>query len=94
VLSWLRVGRSGEVVLVVCNFTPIPRDGYLVGVPHGGAWKELLNSDSEAYGGSGIGNLGRVEARDQLCHGRPWSLSLALPPLAVLYFTPEKEQPA
>jgi 1,4-alpha-glucan branching enzyme len=94
VLSWLRFGRSGDVVLVVANFTPVPRDAYQVGVPRGGFWKELLNSDAEYYGGGGLGNLGGVEARTVPSHGRHWSLTLSLPPLAVVYFTPRTEQSA
>jgi 1,4-alpha-glucan branching enzyme len=74
-----------ETVLVACNFTPVPRTGYRVGVPHGGFWRELLNSDGEAYGGSGMGNLGGVEAEETPAHGRPFSLTLTLPPLSALF---------
>ena len=82
VLSFVRRGRTaaGDIV-VVCNCTPVPRLDYLVGVPHGGWWQELLNSDAEIYGGSGMGNLGGVEATTTACHGREHSLSLTLPPL-------------
>jgi len=82
VLSFVRKGRTtaGDIV-VVCNCTPIPRVAYQVGVPHGGWWQELLNSDAEDYGGSGAGNLGGVEATTTSCHGREYSLSLTLPPL-------------
>jgi 1,4-alpha-glucan branching enzyme len=86
VISFLRVGRnSGETVLVVCNFTPVVRRGYAVGVPHGGYWRELLNTDAEAYGGSGVGNMGGAEARAEARHGRDWSLALTLPPLAAIW---------
>lgn len=86
VLSFLRKGRGGDVVAVVCNFTPVPRQGYRVGVPRPGWWRELLNSDAAEYGGSGWGNWGGVAAEVIPCHGRPYSLSVNLPPLAVLLF--------
>ena len=75
--------------MIVCNFTPVPRHGYRVGVPSGGFWRELLNSDAQEYGGSGMGNLGGVHAEDAAHHGRPFSLSLTLPPLSVLFLKPE-----
>jgi 1,4-alpha-glucan branching enzyme len=76
-------------VLVVANFTPVPREEYLIGVPTGGRWTELANSDGEAYGGTGWGNLGGVEAREAPMHGRPFSLPLVLPPLGLLMLAPE-----
>jgi len=86
VISLLRKGKSPEeTVLVTCNFTPVPRLGYLVGVPHGGYWRELLNSDGTAYGGTGIGNMGGAEAMHDSVHGRPYSLRLTLPPLGALF---------
>ncbi len=86
VISFLRRSRDGtRSVLVVCNFSPVPRTGYRVGVPTGGTWEELLCSDAEVYGGSGWGNLGGVEALQSRFHGRPWSLEIALPPLGVVY---------
>jgi 1,4-alpha-glucan branching enzyme len=87
VLSFLRkAGRPGEPpILVVCNFTPVPREGYRVGVPTGGTWRELVNTDAETYGGSGWGNLGGVEAEAVPAHGRPFSVPLTLPPLACVY---------
>jgi 1,4-alpha-glucan branching enzyme len=89
VLTYLRWGRSGEVVLVACNFTPLVRPHYMVGVPFGGAWREVLNSDAEPYGGGGIGNLGRVESPPFGAHGRPRALNLTLPPLSCVVLTPE-----
>ncbi len=87
VVSCLRRGRSaGDVILVVCNFTPIARHGYRVGVPSGGVWQEILNSDALEYGGTGLGNAGSAEAGPAPAHGHPQSLSLTLPPLAVLFF--------
>ncbi|MET0164602.1 MAG: 1,4-alpha-glucan branching protein GlgB [Vicinamibacterales bacterium] len=88
VLSFLRHARSGPPVLVVCNFTPVPRTNYAVGVPEGGYWSELLNSNAVAYGGSGIGNLGGVEAAPASAHGRFHSLALTVPPLAALFLKP------
>ena len=76
-------------MLVVCNFTPVARSGYRLGVPRGGLWKEILNGDGPDYGGSGLGNLGGLEAEPVPSHGRPHSLSLTLPPLAALFFKAE-----
>ncbi len=96
VLSFLRRGAElpggGQAppVIVVFNFTPVPRMGYRIGAPVGGPWVELLNSDATLYGGSGTGNLGAVEARNEPFHGRPHSLSLALPPLACLFLKPRE----
>ncbi len=87
VLSFIRKGRSAEdAVLVVCNFTPTTHFNYRVGVPRLGYWKELLNSDARDYGGSGQGNLGGVEAAPLPFHGRPYSLTFTLPPLAAVFF--------
>jgi 1,4-alpha-glucan branching enzyme len=85
-ISLLRKSESPkDTVLIVCNFTPIPRIGYRVGVPEGGYWRELLNSDSTEYGGTGVGNLGGVTAEKEPAHGRPHSLKLTLPPLGALF---------
>jgi 1,4-alpha-glucan branching enzyme len=86
VLLLLRRAR-GEAPPVVAafNFTPIVRSEYRVGVPAGGFWWEVLNSDAEDYGGSGLGNLGGQEASEVPAHGRPFSLSLLLPPLAAVF---------
>jgi 1,4-alpha-glucan branching enzyme len=89
VVSFVRKGHNAQdIVLVVCNFTPVTRLGYRVGVPSPGFWKELLNSDAREYGGSGQGNLGGVEAEAVPSHGRPCSLNITLPPLAALFFEP------
>jgi len=86
-LSYLRLGHlPDEVVLVVLNFTPVPRFNYVLGVPYGGEWKEILNSDAVDYGGSGYGNLGSVIAEPLSSHNFPFSLKLTLPPLGVLFF--------
>ncbi len=90
VVSFLRKGGpASETILVICNFTPVPRYAYRVGVPEGGAWTERLNSDAATYGGGGMGNLGKVEAEEIPFQGRPYSLSLSLPPLAALFLKPE-----
>jgi 1,4-alpha-glucan branching enzyme len=87
IVSYLRKGSDpNDAILVVCNFTPVPRANYRVGIPHGGFWRELLNSDAPLYGGSGQGNLGGVEAVPVGAHGRYHSLTLQLPPLSVLVF--------
>jgi 1,4-alpha-glucan branching enzyme len=85
VLSLLRRAQDpDDFVVCVLNFTPVARQGYRVGVPVGGAYAERLNSDASVYGGSNIGNAGRVDAEAVPCHGRPWSLNLTLPPLGGL----------
>jgi 1,4-alpha-glucan branching enzyme len=85
VMSFLRRGDDGASVLVVCNFTPVPRFDYRVGVPHGGYWRELLNSDATVYWGSGQGNAGGATADPESWNGRPYSVKLVLPPLGVLF---------
>ncbi len=87
IVSFVRRGRNGrEPVVVVCNFTPLVRQSYRLGVPSGGSWRERLNSDAKEFGGSGTGNLGGVKAEKVACHGRNHSLSITLPPLAILVF--------
>ena len=86
VVSLLRKSKNpAESIVVVCNFTPIPRMDYRVGVPHGGFWREVLNSDAKEYGGSGSGNYGGREAEEVPAHGKPCSLQLVLPPLGTLF---------
>jgi 1,4-alpha-glucan branching enzyme len=90
-LSLIRKGSSTEdILLIVLNFTPVPRFNYNVGAPRGGRWMEMLNSDSQEYGGSGTGNLGGIEASSTPFHGRPDSLTLTLPPLGVVFLKSEK----
>jgi 1,4-alpha-glucan branching enzyme len=90
VISFIRKGKSaGDIVLAVGNFTPVTRFNYRVGVTRGSLWTEILNSDAQEYGGSGQGNLGGVEATTVPFHGRPYSLTLTLPPLAVVFFKSE-----
>jgi 1,4-alpha-glucan branching enzyme len=83
-------GSEGAVTLVcVANFSGGPHENYKIGLPHGGRWIEVLNTDSAGYGGSGVGNLGAVEAVDEEWHGRPASATIRVPPLGVLWFAPE-----
>jgi len=89
VLAVLRRARQGRPVIAVFNLTPVPRPDYLIGIPHGGFWRELLNSDAGAYGGSGMGNLGGVAASPQGAHGRSHSLCLTLPPLSAVFLAPD-----
>jgi len=87
VVAFLRKGRAhGDVLLVVFNFTPVPRTCYRVGVPAPGFWRELLNSDATEYGGSGQGNFGGVQSEPVPMHGREQSLSLTIPPLGMVVF--------
>ncbi|HRR29296.1 MAG TPA: alpha amylase C-terminal domain-containing protein, partial [Victivallales bacterium] len=87
VFSYLRWNEKRQSpILVVLNCTPVPRYNYKIGAPYGGEWLEIFNSDSEIYGGSGIGNKGRVIAVQEACHGRPFHLNLTLPPLGALIF--------
>jgi 1,4-alpha-glucan branching enzyme len=92
VLTYLRKAR-GDVLLVVANFTPVPRQNYLVGVPKPGHWREVLNSDATIYGGSGVGNHGGVHSVPVSAHGRFHALNLTLPPLGVLMMKHEGAAP-
>ncbi len=86
-ISFIRKGRArGDIIAVVCNFTPVTHFSYRIGVPQAGFWTELLNSDAKEYGGSGQGNQGGVEAAPIPYHGRSHSLTITLPPLAAVYF--------
>jgi 1,4-alpha-glucan branching enzyme len=90
VLSFIRKGTAGDdVVLAVCNFTPVPRTDYLVGVPQPGRWTEILNSDSVEFGGSGMDNAAGVESTDLSWHRRAHSIVLTLPPLGIMFLKRE-----
>ena len=89
VICFLRRGGEGRVVLVALNFTPTPRHAYRVGVPNGGFWHEIFNSDAVEYGGSGHGNMGGVQAVPFAFHGRPHSVNLTLPPLGAVFLRGE-----
>jgi len=92
VVSFLRMADGANDVLVVCNFTPVAREGYRVGVPHAGSWREAVNSDAADYGGSGVGNLGKVDTEAAAMHGFHQSLPVMLPPLAMVVFEYDGEQ--
>ncbi len=86
VIAFLRKSTDArEILLVVCNFTPVPRQGYRLGVPGGGTWNVLLNSDDTEYGGSGYFSVTTVDATPEACHGRPFSIELTLPPLSTVF---------
>jgi len=93
IVSLLRKSRSNpeQMVAVVLNFTPVPRHNYAVGVPAGGYWNEILNSDAPLYGGSGQGNMGGVDSAPIPLHGRRWSVNLTLPPLAAVFLINEAQ---
>ena len=85
VFAFLRYAENQTPILIVCNMTPVPRSGYRIGVPLDGGWREIFNSDSGFYGGSNVGNDGRMQAAAIAAHGQPNSLELVLPPLATIY---------
>ena len=90
VIAFLRLADdTTEHALIACNFTPVVRHAYRLGVPSGGRYREVLNTDATVYGGSGVGNLGAVAAEQIPAHDRPYSLSLTLPPLAAVVLEPE-----
>jgi 1,4-alpha-glucan branching enzyme len=92
VLSFLRRGKaSGRELVFVCNFTPVPRHQYRVGLPRGGRYREMLNSDASVYGGSGLGNAGGVDSEPVPAQGREHSACLTLPPLSLLVLRRETE---
>lgn len=87
VLTYLRKGSTEDGMLaVLCNFTPVTHQSYRFGVPKGGQWKQVLNSDNTDYGGSGVSNPPYIEATEQQSHGKPFSLDVIVPPLAVVVF--------
>ncbi len=88
VISYLRFDDDGGYAVVVCNFTPVVREAYRVGVPRGGWHREAINTDAAPYGGGNVGNGGGVMAEETPWHGRPFSVSLTLPPLATLVLLP------
>ena len=93
VIAYLRrAANPDDFVVVVCNFTPVVRYGYRIGVPRKVRYRERLNTNSAQYGGSNVGNLGAIEAQDVPAHGLAFSLPLTLPPLAVVLLRPEKER--
>jgi 1,4-alpha-glucan branching enzyme len=89
VLAFSRAGHDGRVLVCVANLTPVVREGYRVGLPRSGRWREVINTDAEAYGGSGVGNMGGVDAEALPWHGLEQSAAMTLPPLGVLWLAPE-----
>jgi 1,4-alpha-glucan branching enzyme len=90
VLVFARISKDGErKVVCIANLAPVPRESYRVGLPAGGKWTELLNTDSAYYGGTGVGNLGEVTAEEREWHGQPFSARITLPPLSVLWLRPD-----
>ncbi|MCI0619168.1 alpha amylase C-terminal domain-containing protein, partial [bacterium] len=91
IVSFVRYGKAQDsAVLFACNFTPVPRYEYRIGVPWEGYWEEILNSDGRVYGGSGIGNFGGLKSDPVEQHGRASSIQITLPPLAVVVFRSKK----
>ncbi|RJP20387.1 MAG: 1,4-alpha-glucan branching protein GlgB [Candidatus Abyssobacteria bacterium SURF_5] len=92
VITFLRKGHSpSHTIVIACNFTPVPRHNYRIGIPHAGFWREILNSDSKDYGGSGQGNLGGIEAAPFPFHGRPNFLMATIPPMGIVFFKCEEK---
>ena len=90
VLAFMRLSEGGNRQLVcVCNFSPLPRPGYRLGLPKAGRWRELVNTDSELYGGSGVGNMGGVTAQAKPWHDQLYSAEVTLPPLGVVWLVPD-----
>jgi 1,4-alpha-glucan branching enzyme len=86
IIAFMRIApSSGRRVICLCNFSPVVRESYHIGAPAGGLYREILNSDSAIYGGSNVGNAGAVMAEDSPSHGFPFSLTLRLPPLGVIW---------
>ena len=90
-LAFERRSQDGDSLVVMCNFTPVARQTYRIGLPRPGRWTECLNTDADTYGGSGVGNGGAVLAEDVPWHNRRWSASLCVPPLAALVLRPDHE---
>jgi len=83
-----RFGSDGSVLVCVANFAAIPHEDYRIGLPRTGPWREVVNTDAESYGGSGVGNMGTVRAENVEWHGRPASAGLRVPPLGVIWLSP------
>jgi 1,4-alpha-glucan branching enzyme len=89
VFSFIRTGKDGEKLVCVANFSAVPHHDYKLGLPSAGNWTEALNTDADAYAGSGVGNMGSVTAADEPWHGLPASTTVSLPPLGALFLTPD-----
>jgi len=86
IFTWLRWDEAGRPMAVVCNMAPVTRLDYRLGLPCAGKWSEILNTDADEYGGSGVGNLGEIHAQNVEWHGRPASAQIGVPPLATVWF--------
>ncbi|AEE46896.1 1,4-alpha-glucan branching protein GlgB [Cellulomonas fimi] len=93
-LAYLRKSSDGQLAAVVVNFAGVPHEGYRLALPRGGRWREAYNSDAEPYGGSGVGNLGAVDAEPVPHHSRPYSASVRIPPLGAVVFVSDPPPPA
>jgi 1,4-alpha-glucan branching enzyme len=93
VLAYFRRSSQGETALIAVNLTPVPRHGYRIGVPGTGRWVEIMNTDSDVYGGSGQGNLGGVDTESLPAphNGRSHSVDITIPPLGVVVLLRESE---
>jgi 1,4-alpha-glucan branching enzyme len=90
VFAWLRTGAEGmRPVVAIANFTPVPREGYRIGLPLAGRWREVLNTDAALYGGSNMGNAGTVHADATPSHGLPCSATVTVPPLGTIWLVHE-----
>jgi 1,4-alpha-glucan branching enzyme len=89
VVAFCRTSKDHErVVACVCNLSPVPREGYRLGLPRSGHWRELINTDADTYGGANVGNMGGVEAEGIPWHSQPFSAQVTLPPLGMLWLVP------
>jgi 1,4-alpha-glucan branching enzyme len=88
--AFIRIAADGSTLVCVANFAAVPHDDYRLGLPLAGTWVETINTDANAYGGSGVGNLGRIQGRDVPWHELPASATLRLPPLGVLWLRPDR----
>jgi 1,4-alpha-glucan branching enzyme len=89
VYAFTRWSSDGDPLVCIVNFSAVPHDRYRVGLPAGGAWREVLNTDAGIYGGSGVGNLGHVTAGASPLHGQPASATVAVPPLGAIWLVPD-----
>ncbi|EQA03575.1 alpha amylase, C-terminal all-beta domain protein, partial [Glaesserella parasuis MN-H] len=94
VFAFERKAKEGASIIVVSNFTPIPRDNYRFGVHEDAEYKEILNSDSAYYMGSNLGNFGTIQCEEIESHGKPYSISLTIPPLATIFIVKEAKPQA
>ena len=87
-LVYARFATDGSPLVCAVNLSPVPREGYRVGLPRAGVWREVLNTDAVAYGGTGLSNGGSVAAEKRTWNEQQWSASIMLPPLAALWLVP------